>query len=191
MLADRIIGAFTFRSGVYEEVEHDVNFTSTAWIIVVVVAFLSSLGSGSSTQIVNRLIGSTIGTLFTVVGFAIGTYVISWLGKALFQADVSFDELVRTLGLAYVWNVVGFVGVVSVFSDTLSCLLAPVTIAAALLGLVAWFVAAKEALDLDWVQTIVTVIVGWVVMLVMGFFATIVVGILGFGAAAVGGLFGL
>jgi hypothetical protein len=189
MLADRIIGAFTFRKGVYEEVEHDVNFTSTAWIIVVVVAIASSLGSGSSTQLVDRLIGTAVGTVFTVVGFAIATFVISWLGKTLFQADVSFDEMVRTLGLAYVWNVVGFIGVVSIISETLSCLLAPVTFAAAILGLVAWFVAAKEALDLDWVQTIVTVIVGWVVMLVMGFFATAFLGILGFGAAALGGLF--
>jgi hypothetical protein len=191
MLADRIIGAFTFRKGVYEEVEHDVNFTSTAWIIVVVVAFASSLGSGSSTDLVGRFIGSVVGTIFTVVGFAVATYVISWLGKTLFQADVSFDEMVRTLGLAYVWNVVGFIGILSIISETLSCLLAPVTFAAALLGLAAWFVAAREALDLDWVQTIVTVIVGWVVMLAVGFFATLVIGILGFGAGVLGGLFSL
>ena len=189
MLADRIIGAFTFRKGVYEEVEHDVNFTSTAWIIVVVVALLNSLGSGSSTSLVDRLIGTGVGTVFTVVGFAVATFVISWLGKTLFQADVSFDEMVRTLGLAYVWNVIGFLGILSIISETFTCILAPVTFAAAILGLVAWFVAAKEALDLDWVQTIVTVIVGWVVMLVMGFFATAVLGILGIGAAALGGLF--
>ena len=104
MLADRIIGAFTFRKGVYEEVEHDVNFTSTAWIIVVVTAFLSSLGSGTSTQVVDRFLGAVVATVFTVVGFAVATFVISWLGKTLFQADVSFDEMVRTLGLAYVWK---------------------------------------------------------------------------------------
>lgn len=189
MLADRIIGAFTFRKGVYEEVEHDVNFTSTAWIIVAVTAFLNNLGSGTSTNIVDRFLGALVGTVFTVFAFAIATYVISWIGKTLFQADVSFEEMVRTLGLAYIWNIVGIIGILSVISDALTCLLSPVTIAAALLGLVAWFVAAKEALDLEWVQTIVTVIVGWFVMLVIGFVASVVIRLLGFGAAAVGNLF--
>ena len=45
MLTQRIIGAFTFRKGVYEEVEQDTDFTRTAWLIVVVVAFLELLGS--------------------------------------------------------------------------------------------------------------------------------------------------
>ncbi len=189
MLVNRIIGAFTFRKGIYEEVEHDVSFTSTAWLIVVVTAFLSSLGSGTSDNILNRFLGAGVGTIFTVIGFAVATFVISWIGKTLFQADVSFEELVRTLGLAYVWNAIGVIGIVSVISDTLSCLLWPVTLAAALLGLAAWFVAAKEALDLDWVQTIVTVIVGWVVMMAIGFVASLVVGALGLGALALGSLF--
>jgi hypothetical protein len=189
MLVNRIIGAFTFRKGVYEEVEHDVSFTSTAWLIVVVTAFLSSLGSGTSDNLINRFLGAVVGTIFTVIAFAVATFIISWIGKTLFQADVSFEELVRTLGLAYVWNAIGVIGIVSVISDTLSCLLWPVTLAAALLGLAAWFVAAREALDLEWVQTIVTVIIGWVVMMAIGIVASLIVGALGLGALALGGLF--
>jgi len=34
MLIQRIIGAFTFRKGVYAGVEKDTEFTTTAWIIV-------------------------------------------------------------------------------------------------------------------------------------------------------------
>ena len=37
MLTQRIIGAFTFRKSVYAEVEHDPNFTTTAWVLAVVV----------------------------------------------------------------------------------------------------------------------------------------------------------
>lgn len=177
MLVDRIIGAFTFRKGVYEEVEHDVNFTQTAWLIVVIVAFLNALGSGTSDNIVNRFLGALVGTVFAALGFAVAMYIISWLGKALFQADVSFGEMVRALGLAYVWNVVGLLGILSVISTTLTCLLAPVTIIAGFLGLAAWFVAAREALDLNWVQTIVTVIIGWVVMMAITFVAAIVLGL--------------
>ena len=132
--------------------------------------------------------GALVGTVFAVLGFAVAMFVISWIGKTLFRADVSFEEMVRALGLAYVWNAVGLLGILSLISTTLTCLLAPVTILAGLLGLAAWFVAAREALDLDWVQTIVTVIIGWVVMIAITFVATIVLGALGLGAAALGGL---
>jgi len=44
-LQERIIGAFTFRTQVYEDVEADTSFTQTAWIIVAVTSFLNQLGS--------------------------------------------------------------------------------------------------------------------------------------------------
>jgi len=187
MLTDRIIGAVTFRKGVYAEVEQDANFTSTAWILVAAVAFLNQLGSNASGDIVTWLVSTVIGTIFAVVGFAVGAFVISWVGKSLFKADVTFEEMVRTLGLAYIWNAVGVIGALSAISDALSCLLAPVMVIAAILMVVAWFIAAKEALDLDWVQTIITVILGWVALMVVLFFSGLVLGLLGFGAAALGG----
>jgi uncharacterized membrane protein (DUF485 family) len=190
MLSERIIGAFTFRSGVYAEVEKDTSFTTTAWILVVVVAFLNQVGSFASSELVNWLVGAVVGTIFAVIAFAVGALVINWVGRGVYKADVTFDELVRTLGLAYVWNVVGFIGIVSAFSIALSCLLAPVMIIAAILLIVAWFVAAKEALDLDWVKTIITVILGWLALIVITAIAAIVVGLLGFGGAALGGLLG-
>ena len=58
-----------------------------------------------------------------------------------------------------------------------------------ILGLVAWFIAAKEALDLEWLQTIVTVFLGWIALVIITALAGLVLGILGFGAAAIGGLF--
>ena len=38
MLMKRIIAALTFRKEVYAEVEKDVEFTQTAWILVAVVS---------------------------------------------------------------------------------------------------------------------------------------------------------
>jgi len=190
MLSERIIGAFTFRSGVYAEVEKDTTFTTTAWILVVVIAFLSQLGSNASSNLVQWLVGAVVGTIFAVIGFAVAALVINWVGRGVYKADVTFDELVRTLGLAYVWQVVGVLGIVSAFSTALSCLLAPVMVIAAILLVVAWFIAAKEALDLDWVKTIITVILGWLSLIVITAIAGIVVGLLGFGGAALGGLLG-
>ena len=191
MLIERIIGAFTFRKGVYAEVEKDTTFTTTAWILVAVAAFLNQLGSQATSHVGNWLLGAVVGTVFAVIGFAVGALVINWAGRTLFNADVTFEELVRTLGLAYVWQVIGVIGVLAAFSEALSCLLAPVMVIAAILMVIAWFVAVKEALDLEWVQTIITAILGWVALVVIMIVAGAVLGLLGLGAAAVGGALGL
>ena len=107
-----------------------------------------------------------------------------------YRLPVTFDELVRTLGLAYVWQIIGVLGVLSAFSTALACLLAPVMVIAAILLVVAWFIAAKEALDLDWVKTIITVILGWLALIIITAIAGVVVGLLGFGGAVLGGLLG-
>ncbi|MGB3906312.1 MAG: YIP1 family protein [Anaerolineae bacterium] len=191
MLIERIIGAFTFRKGVYAEVEKDTTFTTTAWILVVVVAFLSQLGSQASSNLVQWLLGAVGGTIFAVIAFAVAALVINWVGRGVFNADVTFEELVRTLGLAYVWQVVGVIGALAAFSPGLSCLLAPVMIIASILMVIAWFVATKEALDLEWVQTIVTVIVGGIAFVVIMIVAGVVLGLVGLGAGAVAGGLGL
>jgi hypothetical protein len=185
MLTERIIGAFLFRRSVYKDVELDTTFTGTAWLIVVVVSLLSMLGASGFRE--GWLIATLVGTVTAVVGFGIAAYVVSWVGKAFFQADVTFDEMVRTLGLAYVWRVIGVLGILGGF---LSCLLAPVQIIAVIAGLVAWFIAAKEALDLEWGQTIVTVILGWLVIVVISLITGLILGALGVGAYAIGSAFG-
>jgi len=164
MLMNRIIGAFTFRRGVYAEVEKDQAFTTTAWILVIVVAFLNQLGSSASPSLAAWALDTVLGTIGALIGFVAGAFVVQLVGRIVFHADVTYGELVRTLGLAYVWQVIGLIGAVKVFSEALSCVLAPALFIAWILALIAWLVAAKEALDLEWVPTIAAVIVGWIVM---------------------------
>jgi hypothetical protein len=190
-LSDRIIGAFTFRREVYADVEKDTSFTGTAWLIVVVVSFLRDLG-GQAQVLAERgavswILAALVAAVVSVIAFAIGALIINWVARTVFKANVTFEELVRTLGLAYVWNIVGIVGVVGAFSSGLACLLGPGQFVLGILGLVSWFIAAKEALDLDWVQTIVTVILGWLAGLVIIAITATVLALLGLGAAAVGG----
>jgi hypothetical protein len=190
---DRIIGAFTFRKGVYAEVEHDTTYTTTAWIIVVVAAALNALGGFAAAgfdDLVGWLGGAVVAAIFAVVAFAIAVLVVSWVGRTVFNAEVSFDELVRTLGLAYVWQAVGVLGVLGAFGAALSCVVAPAQVAAVLAGLVAWFVAAKEALDLEWLQVIITVVIAWFIIIVFTFIAGFVIGLLGLGVGVAGGLLG-
>ena len=48
-----------------------------------------------------------------------------------------------------------------------------------ILTVIAWFIAVKEALDLDWVPTIVTVVIGAVVLIVINLLASVVLAALG------------
>lgn len=176
---DRIIKALTFKTGVYAEVEHDATFTSTAWIIVVVVSLLNQIGARAGTNFGNWLLGALIGTGFAIVGFAVATYVINLVGKLVFKAEVDFGELVRTLGLAYVWQIVGLLGILGAFSVALACVTAPLIFIGWILTAVAWFIAVKEALDLEWVPTIVTVVLGWIALVVINLIAGLVFTALG------------
>lgn len=182
MLIQRIVGAFTFRKGVYAGVEKDKEFTTTAWIIVAVVGFLNQLGTNVSSNVGSWLLGAIVGTIFSVLGFAVGALVINWVARAAYDADVTFHELVRTLGLAYVWQVIGVLGVLASIAG---CLLGPVVVAAVVLLVVAWFTAVKEALDLDWMKTILSVFLGVLAMLAVMAIGLWVLRVLGLGAAAV------
>lgn len=185
MLTQRIIGVFTFRKGVYAEVEQDATFTQTAWILVAVVALLNRLGAYASGDFLSWIVGALIGTIATVVGFAVAAYLISWVGQSFFSADVTPEEMIRTLGLAYVWNIIGVISVLAAFSSALTCLLTPVTLLSGLLGLAAWLIAAKEALDLEWLQTIATVVLGWIALFIIQLIAGGILALLGLTASAV------
>ncbi len=191
MLTERIIGALTFRRGVYAEVEADKAFTATAWLLVVIFALLNQLGSHASQSIFDWLVSTGIGFLTAIAGFAVAAAVISWVGRRSFGSQVTYDKVVRTMGLASIWTVVGFLGIIAAFSKALSAILGPVIVVSWVALVVAWFVAVHEALDLSWGKTIFTVIIGiipWSFIMVM---TGVVLSLLRFSATGFGNIFGL
>ncbi|MGD8604974.1 MAG: YIP1 family protein [Anaerolineales bacterium] len=172
MLTDRIMAAFMFRREVYAEVENDVTFTQTAWMIVLISSFLGQLGSRTTliaTQggsFIDYLLAVFFGTLGAVLAFAVGAYVIAYLGKSMFNAQVTFDEVVRTAGLASVWGVVGVVGILG-FLPALVCALSPAIFLAWILSIVAMYFALQEALDLESFQTIIVVVIAFVIQFIV------------------------
>ena len=186
---DRIMKAFTFKTEVYGEVESDTSFTTTAWIIVAVVSFLNALGSGASDNFLNWLLGALGGTVFAIIGFAVTAFIINFVGRAVFKADSTFNEIVRTVGLSYVWQIFGLLGILGVFIPALACVTAPIKFIAWILWVIAAFIAVKEALDLEWVQTIITVILGWIAYFIVLFIGGLILVAIGFTGAAVVGAF--
>jgi hypothetical protein len=191
MLTERIIGALTFRRGVYAEVEADKTFTATAWMLVVIFALLNQLGSYASQRVFDWLVGAGIGVLTAIAGFAIAAAVINWVGRGSFGAEVTFDELVRTMGLASVWTAVGVLGVIAAFSEALSCILGPVIVISWVALVVAWFVAVHEALDLNWGKTILTVTIGFIPWAIIMILTGVVLNLLDLAATGFGNWFGL
>jgi len=94
--------------------------------------------------------------------------------------------MVRTLGLAYVWNIIGFLGIIGLISPGLACVAGPISFIAGIAGLVSWFLAAKEALDLEWPQTIGTVLIGWVASFIIAMIAGAILGVFGIAGAGIG-----
>lgn len=191
MLTERIIGALTFRRGIYAEVEADKTFTTTAWILVVIFALLNQLGSYASQSIFDWLVSTGIGTLTAIAGFAIAAAVINWIGRGVYNAEVTFNELVRTMGLASIWTAVGVLGVIAAFSNALSCILGPVIVISWIALVIAWFVAVHEALDLSWGKTIITVMIGFIPWAVIMALTGVVLSLLDLTTTGFGNLLGL
>jgi hypothetical protein len=188
VLLRRVKGALTLRREVYAEVVGDDGFTATAWLLVTLIGFVNQLSSYASEDVMVWLGRSVLGTVSVVVGFTVAASVISWAGRTVFGSGVKFRGLVRALGLAYVWHLVGVMGAVGV-SSGLVWLAVVGRAASEVLGLVAWFTAAREALGLRWGQTVATVLVGWVLLLLMVSGTGLL--FLGMNVAMSGGLFGL
>lgn len=168
-MMDRILKVFTFKSEVYKEVEDDASFTQTAWIIVAIVALLNQIGSNAIlVHDPNRswILSTLVGTVFSVIGFGVFCFASSWAGRQFFNANVTFEEMVRTLGLAYVWNVIGFIGILGLILP-LICIVTPLIVIGGIAGFLSAIFAAKEALDLEWTQAIVSILIGWVANIVI------------------------
>jgi hypothetical protein len=179
MLMDRIIGAFTFKKGVYSQTANDASFTNNAWLIVAVVAFLEQLGAHGgilSSKFIGWLISGIVLAVVSVGGFALSVFLIAYLANNMFKAHVQFEQLQRAMGLAYVWHVIGVVGVLGVL---LSCILSPITFLAGLAGLAANLFAIKETTNMDWTGTVVCAVLAWVIAFVVLLVAGIILGFIG------------
>ena len=181
MLIDRVVDAIKFKKGVYAAVAADQAFTSNAWLIVMVVAVLNQLGTHASGahSFFRWLISGVILGAFAIGAFALAVYLVVWLSGAMFKVDVKFEQVARALGLAYIWKLVGFLGIITVVSPILAFMLAPIQIVAGLAGLAADLFAVKESTNMDWTGTIVIAVIATVVSLAILAFVAFVLGIIG------------
>jgi hypothetical protein len=193
MLIRRIFGALAFRRTVFAEVRSDAGFTSTSWALVAlfgtipVVVFEPNTGEllrggdaigdlGMPIPVDIFIIAGyllIVRPLSAIVGLTAASLATGGVARAVFKADVSFRELVRTMGLAsvcFAWSIVGigWLSVAAGLFTTPDWLLAVMSFPLGLPILAAMVVAAKEATDLGWGRTIVAVVVGTVTAIPCG-----------------------
>lgn len=133
---DRLVGAIKLDASVYSEIEHDPSAMGQAVGVVVLASLAAGIGSGVDLGAVG-LIAATIGGL---IGWAISTAVVWLIGVRIMHHTSDYNELLRTLGFASAPRLIGVLGAIPGLGMLAS-------VVAGILGLVAYVVAVREALD--------------------------------------------
>ncbi|MBV9580082.1 MAG: YIP1 family protein [Chloroflexi bacterium] len=186
-LTDRMIRAARLDVSLYNEVEADTTATNQALAVVVVGAVAAGLGSLLGSIIAGRpsaaVIGLIGGIVLALVGWAVWSYVMYFVGTRLFHGTATYGEVLRTLGFAYSPSVLLILSFIPVLGGIIDLV---VTIWL----LVAGFIAIREALDLDTGNTIATIVVGFIAYLVVIAIVLAILAPIGLGAAFLTGRLG-
>jgi hypothetical protein len=157
MLAERITSAIFFRKGVYAEVSRDPSFTVAAWVIVVIVSDMNGMGTHAgllSEGPVRWILGAGISSLFGVLAFVLTAVLLPRLMQAMFNVSVSFEQMVRALGLASIWGSVSVLGMLAGLMPLLACVIAPVRLVAAGAVAITYLIAIQEVSEMNWARTV-------------------------------------
>jgi hypothetical protein len=164
-MVNRMLRAARLEVPLYEEVEADLTATNQALLVVVLVAIASgiggaiaaSLGGASAGGLVGRLVS---GLLTALIGWAVWSYVVYFVGTRFFGGTATYGELLRTLGFAESPSVLLIWSFIPVVGSILSLVVGIWT-------LVTSFIATRQALDIDNTKTFFTILIGAVALFVV------------------------
>lgn len=184
-MPDRIMRALRAEPNLFEEVEADTTATTQALTVVVLAALSSGIGlaiAGALRNVpgANPFGGLIGGVILELIGWAVWSYVMYFVGTRLFKGTATYGELLRTLGFA---NAPGLLLVLR-FIPIVGGLL---VFAVGVWRLWTGFVAIRQALDLDTGNTIATIVVGLIAYLVVAMVLGILLASIGMGSAALMG----
>lgn len=149
-LTSRMWRALKLEDALYEEVEHDQFASKQALYVIAIVSVAQSIGRSAETVITGRPLGNIIATgvigfIETVIGLAIWSYILYYIGTRIFKGKATPQEVWRTTGFARspgVFFIIPFLGpLVNIWV------------------LIAYVKAGKHALDISTGKTILAAIV--------------------------------
>jgi hypothetical protein len=183
-LVDRMMRAAKLSVPLYEEVEADTSATNQALTVVVLVAVASGIGSGiaatmggaSSGVLIGRVVA---GLLNALIGWAVWSYVVYFVGTRFFRGTATYGELLRTLGFAespavlLIFSFIPFVGGL-------------IGLVVGIWTLISSFIATRQALDIDNTKTVFTILIGAVALIIVFAIITSIFAAVFFAGALVG-----
>src|SRR3984893_16615562 len=147
-IVNRMMRAARLEVPLYEEVEADLSATNQALLVVVLVAVSRAIGAGFTSGSPGGLVGGLVAGLLTaLVGWAVWSYVVYFVGTRFFGGTATYGELLRTLGFANAPGVFYILGVIPVLGGI-------VQIVVLIWTLVTSFIATRSALDIDNTKTV-------------------------------------
>jgi hypothetical protein len=155
-IVNRMMRAARLEVPLYEEVEADLTATNQALLVVVIVAVARGIGSAFTGGAPGGIIGGLIaGVLTGLIGWAVWSYVVYFVGTRFFGGTATYGELLRTLGFAYSPGVLSILGFIPVVGGLIS-------LVAVLWTLVTSFIGTRQALDIDNTKTVFTILIAFV-----------------------------
>jgi hypothetical protein len=183
-ITNRMIRAARLEVPLYEEVEADLTATNQALLVVVLVAVASGIGSGIAGASTGGFVGRLVfGLLSALLGWAVWSYVVYFVGTRFFGGTATYGELLRTLGFAESPSVLLILSFIPVLGGILSLVVGIWT-------LVCSFIATRQALDIDNTKTFFTILIGVVALVIVITIVSVIIGIVFAAGAVVGGAVG-
>ncbi len=155
-IVDRMRGAAALDVATYEEVEHDLNATGQAAVVVVLAAIASGIGNyfHGGPGIISALVAA-------LIGWASWAGITYFIGTRFFGGTATWGELLRTLGFAQSPGLLMVLGIIPIVGGL-------VRLAVAVWLLVAGVIAIRQALDIETGKAVLVGLCGWLVYLVLG-----------------------
>jgi hypothetical protein len=166
-ITDRMLRAARLEVGLYEEVEADTRATNQALLVVVIVAIAAGIGAAlGGGNVVGRLIG---GVLNALIGWAVWSYVVYFVGTRFMGGQATYGELLRTLGFAETPGILAVFAFIPVLGGILSLI-------GGIWALIASFIATRQALDIDNGKTVITIILAIIALVIVVIIISLIVG---------------
>lgn len=183
-LTDRMLRAARLDVGLYNEVEADVNATPQALTVVAISALAGGIGTAIGAAMAGRqqaILGGLVGGILAeLIGWAVWSYVMYFVGTRFFGGTATYGELLRTLGFAYSPGVLQILRFIPILGGI-------ITLVVFIWRIATGFIAIREALDFDSGKTIATIVIGFIGYLIVVAILAAILAAIGLGTGLVTG----
>jgi len=179
-LMDRLMGVATLKAPVYKSIAKDTSATSSAATVVIIAAIINGILGAISAVVLNSVtaqlgsqggiaiptlspIGGLIrGVITTLLGWLVGSAVLAFVAKTLFQGKTDTQEMMRVTGFTSVFSIIGSILALIPIIGALGALVAVV------LQGIGNVIGIREAAEIDTTKSVVTAIIAIIVIFVIG-----------------------